>query len=142
MHAAASQASAAGWRRRVTAAPITYRSLAALLLVSFAIASVQGACGAELLADVHAQRVAQFALGVGKLAERPRDELAAALLVGEGERDQLDIGEPGDPQVRSTGHQPLGGGGVEVAAPEAVDPRAGGRQLDIGPLDFCAKAAG
>ena len=42
-----------------------------------------GAGGAELLADVHAQRVAQVGVGVGELAERTGDELAGALLVGQ-----------------------------------------------------------
>src|SRR5262249_51449858 len=69
--------------------------------------------------DVHAQGVAQLAVGVGQLAERSGDELAGALLILDGQRDQLDIGEPGDPQVGPAGHQPLGGDGVEVAAPEA-----------------------
>ena len=46
-----------------------------------------GACGAELFADIHAQRVAQFAVGVGELAERPGDVLVGALFVLEGERD-------------------------------------------------------
>ena len=89
-----------------------------------------GACGTEPFADVHAQGVAQFAVGVGELAECPRDELAGALLVLEGERDELDISEPGHPQVRSTGHQPLGNDRVEVAASEAVDPGAGGADRD------------
>jgi hypothetical protein len=67
-----------------------------------------GACGAELLADVHAQGVAQFAVSVSELAERPRDELASALLVLQGEGYQLDIGEPGDLQVRAGGTSAAG----------------------------------
>src|SRR5271154_7083066 len=55
------------------------KTLGALEAVEDRVAvSVQrpgGACGGELLADVHAQRVAQFAVGAGELAERPRDEL-------------------------------------------------------------------
>jgi hypothetical protein len=43
--------------------------------------------------------VSPSAVGVGQLAERPGDELAGALLVLEGERDELDVGEPGDAQV-------------------------------------------
>ena len=62
--------------------------------------------------------------------ERPRDELAGALFVLDGEGDQLDVGEPGDPQVRPPGHQSLGGDRIEVAAPETVDPRAGGSHRD------------
>ena len=46
-----------------------------------------GACGAELLADLHAQGVARFAVGVGELAERLRDEREGPLFVMEGERD-------------------------------------------------------
>src|SRR5690348_6339399 len=91
---------------------------------------VQGAGGAELLADVDAQRVAQFGVGVGECAKRPGDELAGALLVLEGEGDQLDVGEPRDPQVRPPGHQPLGGDRVEVAAPEPGGPGACGADRD------------
>jgi hypothetical protein len=43
--------------------------------------------------------VSPSAVGVGQLAERPGDELAGTLLVLEGERDELDVGEPGDAQV-------------------------------------------
>jgi len=74
--------------------------------VAVRVQGAGGAGGAELLADVHAQRVAQFAVGPGERAERPGDELAGALFVGEGEADQLDVGEPGHPQVRPPGHQP------------------------------------
>jgi hypothetical protein len=49
-----------------------------------------GACGAELLADVHAEGVAQLRVGADQVAERPGDELAGPLLVLEGQRDQLD----------------------------------------------------
>ena len=63
--------------------------------------------------------VSPSAVGVGQLAERPGDELAGALLVLGGERDELDVGEPGDAQVGPAGHQPLGRDRIEMAAPEA-----------------------
>ena len=66
-----------------------------------------GACGAELLADVHAQRVAQLAVGAGQLAERPRDELTGALLVLQGQRDELDIGDNNPPAPSSTVYVPI-----------------------------------
>ena len=82
----------------VASQPVREQSFGALQAVEDRVAvGVQGpggACGTELLADVRAQGVAQFAVGVGELAERPGDELAGALHVLEGERDQLDIGEP------------------------------------------------
>jgi hypothetical protein len=51
------------------------------------VQSPGGACGAELFAEVDAQRVAQLVFGVGQRAERPRNELAGALLVLKSERD-------------------------------------------------------
>jgi len=81
----------------------------------------------ELLADVHAQRVAQsFAVGVGQLAERPRDELAGALLVGEGEGDQLDVGEPRDPAGRAAGTSAARWRPRRSGSPEPVDPAPAG----------------
>ena len=85
--------------------------------VAVGVQGAGGAGGAELLADVHAQRVAQLALGVGELAERPGDELAGALLVLQGERDELDVGEPGDPQVRPAPGPTASGAATSTRSP-------------------------
>src|SRR4051794_17950875 len=51
--------------------------------------------GAELLADIDAQRVPQLRVGRGESAEGARHELRGALAVRGGERDDLDVGERG-----------------------------------------------
>ena len=53
--------------------------------------------------------VLPFAVGVGQLAERASDELAGALLVLEGERDDLAVGEhcpAAEERVFDAGAQP------------------------------------